>query len=468
MKRFKTELKKTTIPWLDKIPSHWSVAPIKYLATEKNSYFNDGDWIESKDIQSTGISYLTTGNIGPGFFKTKDANYISEDTFHSLNCSQVFPGDILISRLNSPVGRACIVPKLEDQLVTSVDNVIFRPDTKLNRVFFVFLSSSKEYFKHTGDLARGTTMQRISRSILGSIRIPLPPAGEQQKIAQFLDYETAKIDALIDEQRRLIELLKEKRQAVISHAVTKGLNQDAPMKDSGVEWLGEVPEHWEVNRLKLLTASIKAGPFGSALKKDSYVKAGYKVYGQEQVIKNDFSFGDYYISEEFFHHMEQYSVRTHDVLISCVGTFGKIAIVPSTAEEGIINPRLIRLRLKKHLQPKFIRDVLKSQVTFEQFNMFSRGGTMDVINIGTLAEVWLPIPPQEEQKRISDWLESTISKFDNLTNEAQSQIDLLHERRSALISAAVTGKIDVRDWQPPAGSDTVDSNASVQTERHYG
>jgi type I restriction enzyme, S subunit len=132
-------------------------------------------------------------------------------------------------------------------------------------------------------------------SDLKSIFVLLPPLDEQRSVAAFLSRETAKIDTLIAKQERLIELLQEKRQALISHAVTKGLNPDAPMKDSGIEWLGEIPAHWEVKRLKFTALELKAGPFGSSLTKDNYVPSGYKVYGQEQVIPADFEIGDYYI-----------------------------------------------------------------------------------------------------------------------------------------------------------------------------
>ena len=228
------EYKDSGVEWLNSSPAHWSSAPIKYLALATNSLFLDGDWIESKDISDDGVRYITTGNVGEGLYKEQGSGFITENTFSKLNCTEVFEGDILISRLNNPIGRACLVPDLGYKTVTSVDNVIFRTDKYYNRKYLVHLFSSKDYFQHTGNLARGTTMQRISRGLLGNIRIPVPTPSEQAVIAAFLDHETAKIDNLIEKQQQLIELLKEKRQAVISHAVTKGLNPDVPMKDSAL------------------------------------------------------------------------------------------------------------------------------------------------------------------------------------------------------------------------------------------
>lgn len=444
--------KDSGVEWLSTVPDHWRPIPIKYTALQKGALFLDGDWIESKDISADGIRYITTGNVGEGIYKEQGAGFITEETFHHLGCTEVYEGDLLISRLNNPIGRACLVPDLGARIVTSVDNVIYRPDEKFHKSFLIYLFSSKEYFEHTGNLARGATMQRISRGLLGNIRIVIPPLVEQTQIAHFLDHETARIDALIEEQQRLIELLKEKRQAVISHAVTKGLDPSAPMKDSGVEWLGEVPAHWEVKRLKHLCADIKAGPFGSALTKDMYVGAGYKVYGQEQVIPCDFDVGDYYIDEERFAFLRQYAVLPGDILISCVGTFGKIAVVPEEIEAGIINPRLIRIRANDHASPQYLSTVLRSSVVFEQFSLLSRGGTMDVINIGTLSEIDLAVPPLREQVDILHYIEDQSRRFDGLMREAIDGVTLLQERRSALISAAVTGKVDLRGWQPPTSA----------------
>ncbi|CAG4911211.1 unnamed protein product [Acidocella sp. C78] len=292
---------------------------------------------------------------------------------------------------------------------------------------------------------RGTTFLELSSDALGSFRVCSPPLDEQRAIAAFLDRETAKIDALIAEQERLIALLQEKRQAVISQAVTKGLDPTVPMKDSGAAWMGMVPAHWAVTRFGNLVRDIKAGPFGSALTKDIYVHSGYRVYGQEQVIPGDFSIGDYYIDEEKYQELKNYAVCSGDILISCVGTFGKIAIVPPGIEPGIINPRLIRVRFQPDVMPEYAQIVLKSPIAFNQMAMLSRGGTMDVINIGTLKSLVLPIPSMEEQQKICTFVSCAEQRTQSLVDEASRAIALLRERRAALISAAVTGKIDVRD-----------------------
>ena len=238
------------------------------------------------------------------------------------------------------------------------------PKNEADRDYFWYLTNREDWWEKGGTaqpfVKVGETLDR---------KHCFPPKEEQVHIGKTLDRETARIDALISKKTRFIELLREKRQALITHAVTKGLDPRVKMKDSRVEWLGEVPEHWEIKRLQFLCASIKAGPFGSALTKDMYVADGYRVYGQEQVIPGDFSIGDYYITPEYFSELVQYAVQPGDVLVSCVGTFGKIAVVPEGVEPGIINPRLIRIRVNQLVSPVYLTMLMRSSVVFEQFSL---------------------------------------------------------------------------------------------------
>ena len=231
--------KPTDLLWCPEIPEHWGTLKIKYLAIGKGTLFLDGDWIESKDItfdsDNGNIRYITTGNIGEGVYKEQGETHISEETFEKLNCTEVFAGDLLISRLNSPVGRCCIVPDLGKRIVTSVDNVIVRPQKKYLKKYLMFVMSSKKYFEYTDLISRGVTMQRISRSMLGDVKIPITDDNsEQEKITSFLVDKTARIDNLVSQKEKLIEKLKEERIAIINKAVTKGLSTKVEMKPSGV------------------------------------------------------------------------------------------------------------------------------------------------------------------------------------------------------------------------------------------
>lgn len=438
------EYKDSGVASLGAIPVHWECSPLKRVV----SLVESGVSVNAVDepASSGAFGVLKTSCVYSGNFVPAENKAVVAEELDRVAC-HVKAGTLIVSRMNTPalVGAAGLA--LED-----IGN-LFLPD----RLWQVHFSGASPQFVHywtatpsyraqvqMACAGTSASMQNLSQEEFLRFMLPLPAHDEQTAIAAFIDRETAKIDALLAEQEKLIALLAEKRQATISYAVTKGLDPDAPMKGSSVVWLGEVPAHWDVVPLKWLLDNVKAGPFGSALTKDIYVSSGYRVYGQEQVIPADFSRGDYYISDETYGELQQYAVKPGDILISCVGTFGKIAIVPQGVEPGIINPRLIRLRAGALLDSEFLTVVLRSSIVFEQFAMVSRGGTMDTINIGTLNAITLALPPLHEQSEILAFLAKEVAKLDVLSSAADQAITLLKERRSALIAAAVTGKIDVR------------------------
>ncbi len=203
--------KDSGIEWLCEVPAHWEVRTLRGLAREGRNTFIDWDWIESPFITDEGIRLIQTGNVGIGEYKEQGFRYVSEQTFYDLNCTEVEPGNILICRLAEPVGRACLAPKLGVKMITSVDVCILKSSKEVHTDYIVYLLSSSEYLGYMDGQCRGGTRDRVSRSFLGTVRLAIPSISEQQAIAAFLDCETAKIDALIAEQKRLIELLKEKR-----------------------------------------------------------------------------------------------------------------------------------------------------------------------------------------------------------------------------------------------------------------
>ncbi len=444
-----SQYKDSGVQWLGEVPAHWLIDRIKASVESARN----GVWGEEPKGDESDIACVRVAD----FDRTKLLVKEPVPTYRSITEKEragrlLSRGNLLLEKSGGgdlqPVGQV-VMYQLEVPAVCS--NFVAKVMLKQGMVsgFWNYLhSAAYSVGVNLGSINQTSGIQNLDQDRYFNERAPYPPAVEQTDIAAFLDRETAKIDALIAEQEKLLTLLAEKRQATISHAVTKGLNPDAPMKDSGVAWLGEVPAHWEVVPLKRLLSNVKAGPFGSALTKEMYVGAGYRVYGQEQVIPADFSVGDYYIDEGKFAELQQYAVKPGDILISCVGTFGKIAIVPEGIEPGVINPRLIRLRVLPRLAARYLEAVLRSSVVFEQFSMVSRGGTLDVINIGTLSAVTLVVPPPWEQEAILKFLDVETTKLDALKVEAECAIDLLKERRSALISAAVTGKIDVRNLIP--------------------
>jgi type I restriction enzyme S subunit len=438
--------KDSGVEWLGDVPEHWTNAPIKYMALEECSLFLDGDWIESKDLSDEGIRYITTGNIGEGIYKEQGAGYITEDKFETLNCTEVFEGDILISRLNLPIGRSCIVPNLESRIITSVDNVIFRPDSRYSKNYLVYLFSSEGYFKHTGNVARGTTMQRISRGLLGNIRVIVPTLSEQQKIAQFLDHETAKIDTLIEKQQRLIELLKEKRQAVISHAVTKGLNPNAPMKDSGVEWLGDVPEHWVVNNITYIFNAI--GDVDHYMPQSVENGIPYVMTGDLKEFVSGISFKDckQVSHEDYVKLSQKIKSSKGDLIVARYATIGTASYVDIDTD-FLVSYSCVTIKPNpSKVFGLYLFYYFKSNSFLQGIQNQINTNTQGNVGISDLKKVKMALPTLDEQSKIIEFLDKKVSKVDTLIEKSNSAIELMQERRTALISAAVTGKIDVRDW----------------------
>ncbi len=441
-----SEYRYSGVAWLGKVPSHWQVARMKFVASVQTGIAKGKDNSGKKTVE---VPYLRVANVQDGYLDLSDVAEI-EIPADDLPRYQLKAGDVLMNEGGDfdKLGRGhiwdgSIHPCIHQNHVFAV-----RPFTVKPQWLNLVTSSAYAQFYFMSRAKQSTNLASISSTNIMELPLVLPTVDEQTTIATFLDYETAKIDALVAEQEKLIALLQEKRQAVISHAVTKGMDPNVPMKDSGVEWLGKIPAHWECIRLKQLVIEAVAGPYGASLTKAMYAPQGYRVYGQQQAIADDFSIGDYYISVEKYGEMRRYTVSEGDVLISVMGTIGKVAVVPPDAEPGIINPRLVRYRCGDLIEPRFLQRVLMSQEHQEQLFLESNGTTMDGLNMLTLGRVPIPTPPIGEQVEILKFLKAQAQEFDPLILAAQAAIALLQERRTALISAAVTGQIDVRGLVP--------------------
>ena len=235
-------LKPSGVEWLGEVPEHWEVSKIKHLARPEYKAFVDGDWIESPFITSDGIRLIQTGNIGAGTYREKGFRYISVETFREFGCTEFQPGDVLICRLGKPVARACLAPQLGKRMITSVDVCILKPRDDVNAQFVVYAMSSRRYLDWVGSLVRGSTRDRVSRSMMGSFSIPLPPLPEQAVIVRFLDEATADLNHATAAAQRQIELLGEYRTRLIADVVTGKLNVRQTAANLPEE--AEEPEDW--------------------------------------------------------------------------------------------------------------------------------------------------------------------------------------------------------------------------------
>lgn len=291
-------------------------------------------------------------------------------------------------------------------------------------------------------------MHGLNSSIVKALQLPLPSCDEQEKILVFLDHETAKIDTLIEKQQQLIKLLKEKRQAVISHAVTKGLNPNAPMRDSGVEWLGQVPEHWSIKKLKYLGVARN----GLTYAPDDIVEPGegVLVLRSSNVQNMKITFDDnVFVNKQI---QERMITKLNDILIcsrnGSRALIGKNALIDN--DSAGLSYGAFMMIYRSEINP-YLFYVFNSALFSFQSGTFLTA-TINQLTVENIDSFEIPVPPNDECEEIIRYLKNKIQKIDGLIAKAESAVMFIQERRTALISAAVTGKIDVRNWQAPEPS----------------
>lgn len=414
--------KPSGVEWIGEVPEHWITLRIKQLAIGSNTLFQDGDWIESKDIvfDEENIRYITTGNVGEGKYKEQGNSFITEETFNKLCCTEVFSGDLLISRLNPPIGRACIIPDLGKRIVTSVDNVILRPNQKYYKNFLVHLFTNPKYYEFTLLEGRGATMQRISRGILGNIKIVLPPSIEEQTaIANYLDDKTAHIDKLIANKQKLIELLKEERTAVINKTVN-----------------GE-GEHWERKKLKYVAKKVQTGSTPPSTEERYYVEE------INWFTPSDFS--DNLLLKNSKRKISQTAISdgvvklfpANSVLFVGIGaTLGKVGYINEPAAS---NQQINCLSFASEDEAFFYANYFYS--IQPNIVALANAATLAILNQSQMKDIIVPIPINKAdlQDCISK-IKTETSRINATIEKIEKEIELIEEYKASLISEVVTGK----------------------------
>lgn len=414
------EYKDSGVEWLGDIPISWIALPIKMVskifngATPKSGVapFWDGDipWVTPADLGKSVSPYISKGSRS-----------ITAAGYNSCGVSLV-PKNSIILASRAPIGTLGIA---SNDLCTNqgCKSLVVKDRFVPEFLYYVLLSSTEQL----NLLGRGSTFLELSADDLGSYKIPSPSECEQQKIASFLDHETAKIDTLIDKQQQLIQLLKEKRQAVISHAVTKGLNPNAPMRDSGVEWLGEVPEHWIVSKVKFEYENLDWRRIPLSTEERSYRQGDYPYYGASGII----DYVDDYIFDEGL-------VLVSEDGANLLARSSKIAF-PAYGKYWVNNHAHI-------LRPKDENvDFWSEVIEVRDLTPYISGAAQPKFTSEALSDLVVAVPANEaEIRQIAEHIREQKEKYSNLISKANKSIKLMQERRTALISAAVTGKIDVR------------------------
>lgn len=427
------EYKDSGLEWLGQIPAHWDVKKLKFLGDAIIGLTYSPE--EVVDAIS-GTLVLRSSNVQDGKLAFNDNVYVSKSIPSKLRTQK---GDILICSRNGSralIGKNAIIDESAEGASFGAFMSIFR--SRYNEFLSKVFNSS--LFDYQAGTFLTSTINQLTTGNLNNFEVPFPPESERNQIAAFLDYETARIDQLIAKQQRLIELLKEKRQAVISHAVTKGLNPNAPMKDSGVEWLGQVPEHWDIKRFKYLFK----------IRKRIAGKTGYDILSitQKGIKIKDITSGEGQLSMDYSKYQLVYkgdfAMNQMDLLTG---------FVDISNYDGVTSPdyRVFTLEHKTSVEEYYLR-LLQMGYLDKLFYPLGQGAA----NIGrwrlpteAFNEFLAPCPPYDEQMEIAYYIDKTHNRIDDLLEKAESAINLMKERKIALISAVVTGKIDLRGWRPP-------------------
>ncbi|MCX7411706.1 MAG: restriction endonuclease subunit S [Planctomycetales bacterium] len=431
---------------LGDLPEHWDVKPLKHFAGIDSCGCYGVDAEEGEHV----LPVATTAQIdSDGRFVVQDMPMrgFTPAEIRRYGCGD---GDILVvkssgSATNIISGKAGLVTKDTPPFVFSNFLMRIRPTNGVANPRFIYsLLRSHLTRQRVEQMCSTTTYPNLKVSEYTSAPLPIPPVAEQTKIASFLDRETSKIDGLVGEQRRLIELLKEKRQAVISRAVTKGLNPHAPLKPSGIEWLGDVPEHWEIRRLKTVSSFITSGPRGWS---ERIGEAG-ALFVQSGDL-NDRLEVEFATAKRVQVDDDAESTRTRlcdgDVVVCVTGAkTGNVAVCSAVPEAAYVNQHVCLVRPTSDVLPLFLGVLLKSRLGQTYFEV-SQYGLKQGLSLEDVKEAPVMLPSVDEQRRIIAYLDTETTKLDALTAEAEHGIELLQERRTALISAAVTGQIDVRE-----------------------
>lgn len=442
------EYKESGVQWFGNVPEHWDVKRLKYSAT-----IND-EALPETTVPDFEFSYVDIGSVTSEEGITNMEPMIFEKA-PSRARRKVKPGDTIVSTVRTYLRAIAPISETTETLIVSTGFAVVRP-RKLNSGFLAYAIRESSFVESVVARSTGVSYPAVNASEIGDIAIPLPPLPEQIVIADFLERETGRIDGLVKKKRRLVELLKEKRTALVSRTVTRGLPADAArefglephtrFKDSGINWLGEVPEGWEVKKLGYITKKIGSGktPSGGA---ETYVDEGVMFLRSQNVYDEGLRLADIVcIDEDVDLEMSSSRVKPLDVLLNITGaSLGRTCIVPGDFQAANVNQHVCIIRMQNVEQSHFIAWVMKSAGIKAQIQNAQTGAAREGLNFEQISKLVFVLPPLPEQTAIATYLDRETSKIDRLVEKVELAVGRLQEYRTALVTAAVSGKIDVRE-----------------------
>ena len=442
MKKYE-KYKDSGIEWIGEIPEGWDITRLANFGV-----FHKGRGVSRADLTETGVPVVLYGDI---YTKYNIATTLLErrtsiDT--AKGSVKIEKGDLLFTasgETKEDIGK-CICFLGNEQSYAGGDVIIFRQPNN-NSLFLSYIFNSFGIVIQKAKLSKGEIVVHIYSSQLRNIHFSIPPLTEQTQIANYLDHKTKQIDELIADKQNLIELLKEERTATINQAVTKGLNSNAPMKDSGIEWLGEIPECWEVKKLKYCFDIIGGYAFSS----NDFKGEGVQLVKIGNLYQNKLSLDRQptFLQESFKEVHKDYLVKRNDILLSLTGTLGKkdygYAILVENDVELFVNQRVAKINSKNSMDIDFSINIFHSETYLNQLFSIPTGTKQGNLSCDDVLSIHMANPHINEQKTIAKYIKTIKSEIDGKISKTDHQITLLKEYKTALISEVVTGKVDVRN-----------------------
>ena len=434
--------------WISDLPQGWAAPELRRLVPAgidgvKIGPFGSSLTLDQMTTDGTPV-YGQEEVISRDFSSPR--RFVGDQKASELQGYSTYPGDVLVTMMGT-AGRCAAVPPNTARGIFDSHLLRLRPlSADICPEFLVWvLNDSTTTLSQIAASARGSIMAGLNSAIVKSLRLPLPSLMRQSAIAAFLDHKTTAIDALIAKKERLIELLQEKRQVLITLAVTKGLDPNVRMKDSGVEWLGRVPEHWTISRLAFVSSAIQTGPFGSQLHAEDYVEGGVPVLNPANLLDGrPVPDNTKTVSPENAHRLTRHRVVYGDILIGRRGEMGRCALITREAAGFVCGTGCLRVRLRAdRANPRYCSIVLSLEGVARTLSLRSVGSTMENLNSRIVGSVEVPLPPVKEQSAIADAVALIHEEYESMRARLATSVELLREYRQALISAAVTGRIEI-------------------------
>ena len=445
MKRYDA-YKDSGVEWLGEVPEHWGVKRIK------DTVIKIGNGVTPKGgsevYTDVGIPFIRSQNVYDDGLHIGDVSFISDEIHRDMKGSQLKEGDILINITGASIGRTCVVP-IELGIANINQHVAFlRTKYWFNTTYISLFLKSPFIKKYIQFEQNGASKEAFNLTQIANIPIVLPNVEEQTAIANYLDTKTTQIDHKINLLTQKATQYGKLKQSLINETVTRGLDKTVAMKDSGVEWIGEVPEHWGVElvkrSLRMLTDFTANGSFASLAKNVVYMDNGYARLIRLTDLRHDLKNDGLYVDQNAYNFLSKTKIRGGEILIANVGAYtGLVKLVPQINFKATLGPNMFLAIFKDKLLSSFINYQLSSICCFEQFRVQMTTTAQPKLNKDNFRSISIAIPPLSEQKAIADYLDEKTTHIDLVIETINTQIEKLKELRKTLTNDVVTGKIKV-------------------------